>query len=90
MQITFKEENSKAVNMIKSVDLKEIFSIIEYGAKDKETKQAIDRALTILNEYSINHKNHEGKFVKKIKPILRSKEVKEPIGKRTIKSFKND
>ena len=59
MQIKFAEENKEVVDMVQSVDLNKIFSIITFGAKDKETKQALDRAIQLVTIYSENHKNHE-------------------------------
>ena len=88
MQIKFAEANAKTVTMLKLVDLKQIFGMITYGAKDKEAKEAIDRAIAVLNAYSENYKHHEGNFTVAVKPILRSEEVKKPIGKRKLKDFK--
>ena len=90
MQIKFAEENKEVVDMVQSVDLNKIFSIITFGAKDKETKQALDRAIQLVTIYSENHKNHEGNFLTAVKPILKNPEIKKQIGERSKKSFKKD
>ena len=87
MHVKFEEKNSKIVDMIQSVDLAEIFSIIKWGAKDKAIQDRIDVAITMLNQYASNYHNHEGNFLPAAKPVMLSQEEKKVIGKRSKKSF---
>ncbi len=84
MQIKFQEDKKELIDSIKDINLRALFDMITYGAKDVDAKKGIDTALMLLDVYVKNYGNYENKYLPAPKAVEISK--KEP--KKRAKAIK--